>query len=93
MDLADLAPHADCALVRFVHECEANHTDWIEVDILKAAHASFHEAMMELAQKRLAQEPVDIVAEMARDSRLNRASEALVSAIWRLQGRLNSPDG
>ena len=91
MDFFDFKPHADSALSQFIRSCENRHGDWLEVSIVKAAHHSFHKIAMDLAQRRLAGEEIDLEAEASEpNSELGKASAALVAAIWRLERRLHS---
>jgi|GEM_PF-1375328 len=93
MDYFDFKPHHDCPLMQFVRECEHQHGDWLEIGIVKSAHQNFHAQTMDLAQKKLSNEPVDIDAAMSPNSNWSNASAALIASIWRLERKLHSMAG
>ena len=81
----ELAPDRDCAVVCLMRECEGLPDLAAELTGLRIAHAALHCAVIELAQKRCAGEPVDTAAAFGSNGVLGTASAALSDAIWRLQ--------
>lgn len=90
MDYFDFKPHHDCPLMQFVRECEQDHGDWLEIGIVKSAHQNFHALTMDMAQKKLGMEPLDIDAELSPSSDWSNASATLIASVWRLERRLHS---
>ena len=93
LEYVDIAPHEDCALVRFAQECAAHHADWPEIDVLRTAHNSFHSMAKDLARRLIAGEPLNIDVENAPHGRLDNASASVVAAVWRVERRLHSLAG
>ncbi|GAA0525999.1 hypothetical protein FHS83_002004 [Rhizomicrobium palustre] len=93
MSYFDFKPHPHCDITQFIRELEIRHRDWLEVAILKAAHHSYHAVLMDIANRKITGEEVDFEIEFAPDSPLERASAAVVAAVWRLERRLHSMAG
>jgi hypothetical protein len=83
----ELAPHADCVMARFIQENIADPDLEPELIRVRAAHAAVHCRIIELAQKHDAGRPLDIAHEFGTQGELGAASNALVDAIWKLEGK------
>lgn len=86
----ELAPDHDCALARFIAENAERPGLEPELTRVRTAHAALHCIAIEIAQKHTAEHPADIAHAFGSAGAFGAASNALVDAIWRLEGRLQA---
>lgn len=83
-------PQEECCLVRFIREHEMHPGLKPEIEMLRTAHATVHRVAVWLAEKRAAGEPLDPQVDFSESSNFGAATSSLVTAIWRLERKLQS---